>query len=205
MRINPKYIQLLGDSIIPLLGFFFWNWSLYFILIFYFLDLLTKEVLLHLKSKKINDFKNQENAAGYNNEITSWGKYGIISIALLSFCLFLIQFSMPSIQNNFNSLKELNAFWTYKDVGGIEQGYFLIPLIVFMGFTQYKMEFLRTGIYARLSIQELWHPHIKSLFIMLGFCALSFGIVQFIVTPEWVFVLGIVFISSIYQLLLLKK
>ena len=56
MRINPKYIQLVGDAIIPILGFFFWDWNLYFILLFYFLDMLTKEVLLHLKSNKINQY-----------------------------------------------------------------------------------------------------------------------------------------------------
>lgn len=196
-RLNPKYIQLIGDSIIPLLGYFFWNWNLYFILIFYGIDFLTKEVLLHLKSKKINDFRKGENS--------HWGKFALTSGLLLSFSIFLIQLSMPHIERNFDSLKELYAFWSLKDVGGIEQGYVLIPLIIFMGYFQYKMEFLKPGIFAKMSIQDLWNPHIKSLLFILGFSAFSFGLVQFIQLPEVFFVVGIVLISSLIQVVSFPK
>ena len=196
-RLNPKYIQLIGDSIIPLLGYFFWNWNLYFILIFYGIDFLTKEVLLHLKSKKINDFRKGENS--------HWGKFALTSGLLLSFSIFLIQLSMPHIERNFDSLKELYAFWSLKDVGGIEQGYVLIPLIIFMGYFQYKMEFLKPGLFAKMSIQDLWNPHIKSLLFILGFSAFSFGLVQFIQLPEVFFVVGIVLISSLIQLVSFTK
>ena len=57
MRIQPKYIQILGDAVIPLLGFFVWNWNIYFILLFYLLDLLVKEVVIHFKSNRIVKFK----------------------------------------------------------------------------------------------------------------------------------------------------
>ena len=196
-RLNPTYIQLIGDSVIPLLGYFFWNWNLYFILIFYGLDLLTKEVLLHLKSMKINDFRKGENS--------HWGKFALTSSLLLSFSIFLIQLSMPHIERNFDSVKELYAFWSLKDVGGIEQGYVLIPLIIFIGYFQYKMEFLKPGFFAKMSIQDLWNPHIKSLLFILGFSALSFGLVQFIQLPEVFFVVGIVLISSFLQLLIFTK
>jgi hypothetical protein len=196
-RLNPKYIQLIGDSIIPLLGYFFWNWNLYFILIFYGIDFLTKEVLLHLKSMKINDFRKGENS--------HWGKFALTSSLLLSFSIFLIQLSMPHIERNFDSLKELYAFWSLKDVGGLEQGYILIPLIIFIGYFQYKMEFLKPGIFAKMSIQDLWNPHIKSLLFILGFSAFSFGLVQFIQLPEVFFVVGIVLISSLIQLVSFTK
>ncbi len=196
-RLNPTYIQLIGDSVIPVLGYFFWNWNLYFILIFYGLDLLTKEVLLHLKSMKINDFRKGENS--------HWGKFALTSSLLLSFSIFLIQLSMPHIERNFDSVKELYAFWSLKDVGGIEQGYVLIPLIIFIGYFQYKMEFLKPGFFAKMSIQDLWNPHIKSLLFILGFSALSFGLVQFIQLPEVFFVVGIVLISSFLQLLIFTK
>ncbi len=196
-RLNPKYIQLIGDSVIPLLGYFFWNWNLYFILIFYGIDFLTKEVLLHLKSKKINDFRKGENS--------HWGKFALTSSLLLSFSIFLIQLSMPHIERNFESLKELYAFWSLKDVGGIEQGYVLIPLIIFMGYFQYKMEFLKPGLFAKMSIQDLWNPHVKSLLFILGFSAFSFGLVQFIQLPEVFFVVGIVLISSLIQLVSFTK
>ncbi len=205
MRLNPKYIQLIGDSTIPLLGFFYWNWNLYFILIFYFLDLFTKEVLLHLKSKKIKEFQVKQHAIGLNQEIHSWTKYSVVSFFLLCCCIFLIELSMPSIQKDFDSLNQLFQFWNYKDVGGIEQGYFLLPLIVFMGYTQYKMEFLKTHTYTNININELWIPHLKSSCLMFGFIALSYGLIKFIIIPEFIFVIGIVIISSLYQIWILKK
>ena len=32
------FIQIIGELAIPLIGFFFWNWSLYFILLFYMIE-----------------------------------------------------------------------------------------------------------------------------------------------------------------------
>ena len=204
-RLNPTYIQLIGDSVIPLLGYFFWNWNLYFILIFYGLDLLTKEVLLHLKSKKINDFRKSENAHGDKNENLQWIKLALTSSLFLSFSIFLIQLSMPHIERNFNSLQELYAFWSLKDVGGLEQGYILIPLLIFMGYFQYKMEFLKPGVFTKMTHHDLWNPHIKSLLFILGFSAFSFGLVQFIELPEVFFIIGIVLISALVQLVAFPK
>ncbi len=205
MRIHPKYIQLIGDSVIPLLGFFFWNWNLYFILIFYFLDLVTKEVLLHLKSRKIQNFKKEEAKVGLNNESTPWIKFAITSILLFVFCVVLVQLSMPFIQPDFICIDQLIRFWTYKDMGGIEQGYIFLPLIIFMGYTQYKMEFLKPLAFMKTSIKDLWAPHLRSVVVIFGCIAFSFGLVHFISIPEFVFVIGIVVISSIFQYLQLKK
>ena len=52
-----KLIQTLGELLIPLLGYFFWNWSFYFIALFYFLDLLASTCILPLKINKIEGYK----------------------------------------------------------------------------------------------------------------------------------------------------
>ena len=57
MNQRVKYVQLFTEALIPLLGFFMWDWGLYFILLFYFIDITTDEVFSHLKSKKIVAFK----------------------------------------------------------------------------------------------------------------------------------------------------
>ena len=204
MRLNPKYIQLIGDAFIPVLGFFFWDWNLYFILLFYFLDILTKEVLLHLKSNKICQYKKQINYDLFLKEKRQRLKYGIISSMILLFCIFLVQLMMPFIQSDFHATEQIISFWSYKDMG-IEQGYILVPLVVFMGYSQYKMEFLAPSIFTKLSIRNLWMPHLKSMLVLMSFTALSFAIVHVKSFPEWFFVLSIVVVSSIYQLIVLKK
>ena len=204
MRIHPKYIQVLGDGIIPLLGFFFWDWNLYFILLFYFIDMFTKEVLLHLKAKKIVAHQIETESPTVQNEKKVWMKWGIISLILLIFSIFLIQISMPFIQDQFNAKNEIIRFWSYKEMG-IEQGYIFVPLIIFMGYTQLKMEFLTPAVFTRMNNSQLWQPHLKAMLILVAFTALTFGLVHFIKIQEVIFVISIVLISSLYQILHLKK
>jgi len=204
MRIHPKYIQVLGDGIIPLLGFFFWDWNLYFILLFYFIDMFTKEVLLHLKANKIFEHQLETGNSIVEHEKKKWLNFGIISFILLIFSIFLIQISMPFIQIDFNAKNEIIRFWSYKEMG-IEQGYIFVPLIIFMGYTQFKMEFLAPAVYTRIDNSQLWQPHLKAMLILVAFTALTFGLVHFIKVPEAIFVISIVLISSLYQILHLKK
>ena len=88
MRIKPKYIQLVSEALIPLLGFFLWEWSLYFILLFYFIDLFIDEVIMHVKSKKIESF--------HFNKLykKQWVLFGILSSVLLFTVVALIQIAL---------------------------------------------------------------------------------------------------------------
>lgn len=203
-RLNPKYVQLVGDAVIPLLGFFLWKWNLYFILLFYFIDMITKEVLLHVKSNKINVFTNNPLNKNRRNDKTLWIKYGSISLTLFIFVLLLIHLSLPSIMPNFNASVEIKNFWFYKEMG-IEQGYVLVPLIAFMGITQYKVEFILPANFTRITIRDLWKSHIQAMLVILAFTGLTFGLVKFLTIPEWIFVIGIVVFSSVYQLILKDK
>lgn len=198
-HLNAKYVQLVGDAVIPLLGFFLWNWNLYFILLFYFIDMLTKEVLLHVKSKKINQFTDNPLNPKRRNDCSSWIKHGMLSCIIFTFILILIHLTMPCILPEFNAITEIQKFWFYKEMG-IEQGYILVPLIVFMSYTQYKVEFLLPAQYTKITIQNLWKSHIQAMLIILAFTGLTYGLVSFITIPEWILVIGIVTFSSIYQL-----
>jgi hypothetical protein len=166
--------------------------------------MLTKEVLLHLKSNKICQYRKQINYDLFLKEKRQRLKFGIISSILLLFCMFLVQLAMPFIQSDFYAKEQIISFWSYKDMG-IEQGYILVPLVIFMGYSQYKMEFLAPSIFTKLNIQNLWLPHLKSMLVLMSFSALSFAIVRLKSFPEWVFVVSIVVVSSIYQLIVLKK
>lgn len=89
---------------------------------------------------------------------------------------------MPSIISEFNAITEIQKFWFYKEMG-IEQGYVLVPLIVLMGFTQYKVEFLLPAQYTKITIQNLWESHIQAMLVILAFTGLTFGLVTFITIP----------------------
>lgn len=195
MRVKQKYVQIFADALIPLLGFFWWNWSLYFIVLFYLLDYLSNEAFLHLKAKRILEFQKK----GKN----IWIKKGIISFCLLSLSFFLIHLAMYVIEPRIDFKKEILNFWSYKDMG-IEQGYILAPLIAFVGYQRYKMEFLLPKLFQRTNMQELWKPHFSAQFVLIGFVAFVIGLSGIVVFPEIVYILGIVTVSSVYQLITAK-
>ena len=201
MKFHPKYVQIIGDAVIPVLGFIWWNWNVYFIILFYFLDILVKEVVLHFKSKKINSFGKETQQVDQTND---WIKLGVISILLIGMTVFIVHKIMPLILQQFNAIDELIKFWNYKDMG-IEQGYILVPLVVLMGYMQYKNEFILPKIYEHITISHLWKKHLKAYIVLLGFTAFTFGILQFTSISEGLLVIGIITLSSAYQWFEIKR
>ena len=201
MRFHPKYVQIIGDAVIPVLGFLWWNWNVYFIILFYFLDILVKEVVLHFKSKKINSFGKENHQT---DQTIDWIKLGGISLVLIGITVFIVQKIMPFILPAFNAIDELSKFWNYKDMG-IEQGYILVPLVILMGYLQYKNEFILPKIYEKITISHLWKKHLKAYIVLLAFTAFTFGLVQFISISEGILVIGIITLSSAYQWYELKR
>ena len=190
-QLNPKIIQLIGDAVIPLLGFFWWNWSLYFIVIFYLLDYLSNEVILNLKSKKITTYQE------INSKI--WIKKASLSFLLFLLGIVLVHLSMKMLHPKIDFYKEFIEFLSYKDMG-IAQGYFLLPLIALVGFQRYKMEFLMPARFKTLTIPNLWSSHFKMQFILIGCVAFTIGFQSLIALPEIVYIIGIVVVTSLYQL-----
>lgn len=190
MKIKQAYIQLIGDAVIPLAGALFFDWSLYFILIFYCLDLLATEVILHLKSKKTIEFRGLVN--------TKWLKYGLTSGVLLLVALLLIHVSVFFIQSGIDFQKELIDFLSYKEMG-IAQGYILVPLIAFSAYQLFRMNFLMPARFRTITLDEIWRSHHISLLVIIGFSGIVIGLSQFLVFPELVYTLAIVAISSAYQ------
>lgn len=184
MRIHPKYIQIFGDALIPLLGLLFWDWGLYFILLFYFIDLLVAEVLMHVKNKKIIQFQGRLNQA-------SGLMWGGVSALLLLVSLGLIHLAVWLLLPSIDFAAEAIKFWTYTEMG-IQQGYILIPLVVFAGYQQYRLFFLLPGKPRTMSVLDLWKKHVNAYYFILG-GALLVGLLSFVVIlPEWVYVIGIV-------------
>ncbi|MBL1278987.1 MAG: hypothetical protein COA33_001850 [Fluviicola sp.] len=193
MSTKQRFIQVILEGFIPLLGFFFWNWSLYFILLFYFIDMIANEGIMHLKSKKTQSF--QQKAKNKQN----WIKKGVISSVLLIFSIVLIHFSMFFIVPEIKFYQEFLAFLNYEEMG-IKQGYILIPLVVLLSYQQYKMTFLMRAKFRTTEMTQLWKTHIQAIIAIIAFGGLCLGIAQLILLPELVYVLGIILFSSLYRL-----
>lgn len=185
-------IKLLGDVIIPLLGYFLWNWSLYFILLFYIIDLFVTEFLVHLKIKKIKD---------YSEKISKkeWLIYGGISFLCLIILVGMIHLSIKSIHPNIHFFNEIIAFLSYEEMG-LAQGVILLPLIAFMGYTSYKTEFLIPQLFKKIDALQL----LKNRIVMLGFAIIFAGfcviIANYTTLSDVSYLISILVVMSAYQL-----
>lgn len=190
-KVSPKYIQLFSDAVIPLAGILFWNWSLYFILLFYILDMMASEVIIHFKSKKAIEYYGK----GQKTRLS----FGIQSALLLLISYATIHAAMYFVQPGISFKEEIYAFWTYEELG-IQQGYVLAPFVAFGAYYQYKITFLMSAKYRTIAHVDIWKSHIKALLAIIASAGIVIGLAQIIEIPELVYVLLIVGGSTCYQL-----
>lgn len=193
MAINNRVVfQLVLEAAIPLAGFFLWNWSLYFIVLFYILDLFSREIVTHFKAKRRLKHNPVESKK-------TWVTQGALSLILLGFSLVLIHFFFFLYQPEMNQIMEAKEFWMYEDLG-IKQGYFLLPLVALTAFAQYRQEFIFTARYKTVQLKQIWSEHLRTRFALLAGIGLGIGICQLLPNLTEVFyVFTIIVLSSLYN------
>ncbi|MDD2982786.1 MAG: hypothetical protein PHQ74_05310 [Crocinitomicaceae bacterium] len=181
MQIKPihfKIFQLLAEIAIPLLGYFFWGWGFYFILLFFLLDYLVFLTFSFVKHRKIIQFR--ESPYFFPT------KQVLSTILILTFTLIFTFIALPMIAP-FDFEKQTWEFLAYKEMG-LPQGLLLLPLVIYGGYAQYKMQFLMNRKFTYVSATENWKIH--HFFLWMAFlAAILFLIVSsFIVFPEFVYI-----------------
>lgn len=190
------YIQLLSNLIIPVLGFWWWNWSLYFILLFYLLDLISSELVQYLKIKKIKSFVQQDP----ERLVPPTKIYGFISLLFVVATIALIHLGMMLYQEGIDLKGELWNFVTYKEMG-IPQGFILLPLIFMMAYSQFKMDFLMTQRFKVLEEKAIWKEHLKERFVIFTFSAITLFIAVAYQFKEWIVLVIILVCTTLYSYL----
>ena len=111
MQKQQLYIQLLGNLIIPACGFWLWNWSLYFILLFYLLDLIAAEIVTYLKVKKVKQLKTDEQLKSPTSSF--------IIVSLLFLFLIITEFhvGIAVLHPTIDFKLELLNFLLYEEMG----------------------------------------------------------------------------------------
>jgi hypothetical protein len=165
MRVNPKYIEVLGDTIIPLLGYFLWEWSLYFIVLYFIFELIFSEGFMYLKYYKSHAFQASKRG---------WFIPATLGFVALSTLIILIHLGFIFLIPTIDFKTQISLFLSYEDMG-IAQGFIIFPLLFISGYQRYKLEFIRLNKHETLSVQQLWRTQwVKYIFVLLliGFCAL---------------------------------
>lgn len=182
-----KLIQAIGEAVIPLLGFFYFEWNLYFIILFYFIDLLTTEVFLHLKVNRILKFQS------VNSYSKKWKINTLLNSLLIIFILggthVVVSFLYPGISFQ----QEFVDFVMYEEAGiPIPQGFILLPIVIFGNYQQYTTMFLRPRIYQRQSWSYLFFTRKRALGITSICIIIGFVITYFFQIPIVYYLLTVV-------------
>jgi hypothetical protein len=187
-----KFIQAIGEAVIPLLGFFYFEWNLYFILLFYFIDLVTTEVFLHLKINQILKF---QSVRSYPKK---WKVNTLINSLLLIIVLAGAHVVIALLYPGISFEQEFIEFVMYEEAGvPIPQGFILLPIVVFGNYQQYKTMFLRPRLYQRQSWNFLFYSRRRALLTTLGGIAVGFIVAYFITIPIVFYLMVIVVIKFI--------
>lgn len=128
MNALEKYSSLLGEILFPLIGFLFFDWGFYFILLFILFDRCAKLLFLNARLKR-----------------SSIQKTTVSQIRLVSFLLFFaecaaVHIACTFLLPDFDILREFSVFWTYEEMG-IQQGYLLVPALFLAEWMSTKRDF----------------------------------------------------------------
>lgn len=185
-----KFIQAGSDLIIPLLGYFIWNWSLFFIVLFLLLDFVVFTILSFLKDQKVQRFKTQS----YQFPMQQLG----ITLGLFLITLAVMNQGFIWHSSGFNIAQETLDFLATKEMG-IPQGILLLPLIALGSYMQFKTQFLLHRAYERTSTQAIWKIQHQTNILVLAATILLVALVYFLKLPDWVYLLLITLGSMSYR------
>lgn len=182
--IKQHYIQTIGELVIPLLGFFFWKWTLHHVVLFICLDLIFSHFFSILKYRKINAFGPDRNP---KNEII---KSILLNTSLVLVVLVLGNIAAILVQSNTTFSNSLHSFFFLKEFG-IPQGYLLLPLLILANTQLYKLNFIKPQLFRHQTVRQLSTQSRFSLLVTISGSAIAIGIASLfpLVIPIWIWLI----------------
>jgi hypothetical protein len=186
--------QTLVEGLIPVLGYFYWNWDASFILLFFLIDWCLFWTLSLLKARKRIQFSGNTSEKHLATKHLAIGFLCILSTSLAVF------FILPNVHPHFEWTERIWAFLSYSDMG-IQQGIILIPLMVLSGYLAYRQQFLLPQLYRKYPVHYFTRESAKQGIIL----SLVFGLVLlvsgFVVFLDEVLLFGTVAGVILYRLI----
>lgn len=196
---NQRVILAFGDLIIPVLGYYWWNWDLHFIFLFYYLDVLSSVVSNGLKLNKISLFRTgKSQAAVHIRQLVSW--YIFVLIGLAAF-----EVGMLFLYPDLNLMGSLIYFLKYEEMG-IPQGAILLPLIFLMNYQQYQLTFIRNGAFRVLPTHFVANLA-KTSFLLFAAAGILFLVLNIVFPPlpDYVWLWTVIAAKLFFDLIIYPK
>lgn len=191
-------IQTLLEALIPTIGYFYWNWDLSFILLFYLLDYLLAFGILIAKGRKRSDYTRQAAEKKLLVQQT------VVGFALMSAACAGMAVGVQLLHPDLDWQQRILAFLAYEDMG-IRQGYVLVPLIVLNGILVYRQQFLMPARYRVLPMKAITQPFVTEGLALLGCAGLFVGVASLVRFPEEVVIALLIGGTTFYRYAFLRK
>ena len=151
---------ILGDAVLPLVGFLFWDWGFYFICLFFLFDLVIRALFLNKKLALLPS-------------IVFPKSFFLKSIALIILEIVLLHLLSYVSLKPIIFTAEIWAFLSYEELG-IAQGILLIPLLFLNEVIRLRNE-KKLGTPQNLRFEILKNTQIFGLFRILFWSILTCG------------------------------
>ena len=150
---------ILGDAVLPLVGFLFWNWGFYFIILFFLFDLVIRTFFLNKR-------------LGLLSSIILPKAFLLKGVGLAFLEVMILHLLVYFSLNPIIFTVELWAFLSYEELG-IAQGIFLLPLLFLNEIMRIKNEH-KVSVPQNIRFEILKSIQIAGLFRILFWSLLLF-------------------------------
>lgn len=194
MNTKQKSIMLLGDLIIPLFGYYSLNWSLYFIALYYILDLIGFNIFYQLKAIKRLKFTSNKNESKIHLKQT----FFLIGLTIIiTILIHLISLQLyPSIDFS----NEFIDFLLYEEeLFPFPQVYVLLPLVLLPQYQMYKLEFLQFAKYRQQRIIDIALPSTLNLVSASLLLIVIYGLTYLIQIPFDFWLISYLILEILYK------
>ena len=143
---------ILGDAVLPLVGFLFWDWGFYFIILFFLFDLVIRTLFL---KKRI----------GLLPSIILPKAFLLKGIGLVLLEVVILHFLVYLSLNSISFPAEIWEFLSYEELG-FAQGIILLPLLFLNEIIRIRNE-KKLGTSQNVRFEILWNYQLSGLFRIL--------------------------------------
>jgi hypothetical protein len=190
------YVQAVGDAVIPVVAFLFFEWGLYFILLYYFLDLIISEISTHFKIKKVLRFRK-----GHSYYKPALKRGTLFSLLLLIAFIVLCHVALGRYATPINFMKEFMDFLNYMELGiPLPQWVLLIPILLLANYQQYQMIFIRMEQFRFMLPNQLMETKLRQNIILFAVALVTIPIIALLQPNELILILMIIIGKFIYDI-----
>jgi hypothetical protein len=189
--IKLRIFQLITEATIPLYGIFVAHWSFSFLIYFFLFDLIFYAILECAKIQKAIHYQ--------TNKAFNIGTF--LPLLILSLVTIAMVFIVRENIETSTITESFYSFFFQKEMG-IPQGLLLLPLLFLTGFQQYKLVFVKQGIFTSVAISSLQTACRNNLLLWLASRGIALGLFEIWAVPGIWIMAGFVILRMAWGLLL---